>query len=208
MRQASPPKHWSSRRRTILAKGDASAAVIQLRNALQKAPDDAEARYLLGTALTERRDPAGAVKELRKALRARAIRLRSERCRRWHEHSSDDWGRQGTGRPSSATTLAPQIPTHKRSSSTTIGNALLLARQTQGARKRAFNAPHLPPKPTMLMRFCGHRDACGPGAADIEEFDEDRRRGPRAAATPPEASLLKAPPRCSQRPNRCGIPLC
>jgi cellulose synthase operon protein C len=54
--------------RDYLAKGDSSAAVIQLRNALQKAPEDAEARYLLGTALTERRDPAGAVKELRKAL--------------------------------------------------------------------------------------------------------------------------------------------
>jgi putative PEP-CTERM system TPR-repeat lipoprotein len=54
--------------RDYLAKGDSSAAVIQLRNALQKAPDSGEARYLLGTALSERRDPEGAVKELRKAL--------------------------------------------------------------------------------------------------------------------------------------------
>jgi cellulose synthase operon protein C len=54
--------------RDYLAKGDSSAAVIQLRNALQKAPDNAEARYLLGTALNERHDSAGAVKELRKAL--------------------------------------------------------------------------------------------------------------------------------------------
>ena len=54
--------------RDYLDKGDYSAAVIQLRNALQKAPNNAEARYLLGTALIERRDPAGAVKELRMAV--------------------------------------------------------------------------------------------------------------------------------------------
>jgi len=54
--------------RDYLAKGDSNAAVIQLRNALQKAPNNAEARYLLGTVLTERREPAGAVKELRMAL--------------------------------------------------------------------------------------------------------------------------------------------
>jgi cellulose synthase operon protein C len=54
--------------RAYLAKGDSSAAIIQLRNALQKAPDNAEARYLLGTTLTDRRDPDGAVKELRKAV--------------------------------------------------------------------------------------------------------------------------------------------
>jgi putative PEP-CTERM system TPR-repeat lipoprotein len=51
-----------------IAKGQSNAALIQLRSALQKAPNNAEARYLLGMLLTERRDPAGAVKELRKAL--------------------------------------------------------------------------------------------------------------------------------------------
>src|SRR5262250_2929720 len=54
--------------RDYIAKGDSNAALIQLRNALQKAPNNAEARYLLGTLLNERRDPASAVKELRKAL--------------------------------------------------------------------------------------------------------------------------------------------
>ena len=54
--------------RDYLSKDDSNSAIIQLRNALQKAPNNAEARYLLGTALAARRDPASAVKELRRAL--------------------------------------------------------------------------------------------------------------------------------------------
>jgi putative PEP-CTERM system TPR-repeat lipoprotein len=48
-------------------KGDHRAAVIQLKNALQRRPVDGEARFLLGQALLEIRDPAGAEKELRRA---------------------------------------------------------------------------------------------------------------------------------------------
>jgi putative PEP-CTERM system TPR-repeat lipoprotein len=62
------PESMVKSARDYLAKGDYSAAAIQLRNALQKTPNNAEARYLLGTILTERRDPAGAVKELRMAV--------------------------------------------------------------------------------------------------------------------------------------------
>ncbi len=49
-------------------KGDHNAAVIQLRNTLQQAPSNGEARLLLGKELLETRDPASAEKELRRAL--------------------------------------------------------------------------------------------------------------------------------------------
>lgn len=51
-----------------LAKRDTKAAVIQLKNALQQNPKLAEARFLLGTALSDSGDQAGAELELRKAL--------------------------------------------------------------------------------------------------------------------------------------------
>ncbi len=53
---------------SYVAKGDHNAAVLQLKTALQKAPNVAEARYLLGASLLEMGDPASAEKELRKAL--------------------------------------------------------------------------------------------------------------------------------------------
>ena len=49
-------------------KGDNKAAIIQLKNALQKNPDDVDARYLLGTSYNEIADFQSAEKELRKAL--------------------------------------------------------------------------------------------------------------------------------------------
>jgi putative PEP-CTERM system TPR-repeat lipoprotein len=63
----SPEKLLASAR-DYLAKGDTKAAIIQLKNALQAAPDSGEARLLLGKASLETRDYVTAEKELRLAL--------------------------------------------------------------------------------------------------------------------------------------------
>lgn len=54
--------------KNYLAKNDNKAAVIQLKNALQQNPNLGEARFLLGSALLESGDVAGAEVEFRKAL--------------------------------------------------------------------------------------------------------------------------------------------
>ena len=51
-----------------LAKNDNKAAVIQIKNALQKNPDSPEGRFLLGSALLKAGDVANAEAEFRKAL--------------------------------------------------------------------------------------------------------------------------------------------
>ena len=62
------PEDMISSAKDYLAKNDSKAAVIQIKNALQKNPDLPEARYLLGKALMDSGDAADAETELRKAL--------------------------------------------------------------------------------------------------------------------------------------------
>ncbi|MEW5879412.1 MAG: XrtA/PEP-CTERM system TPR-repeat protein PrsT [Pseudomonadota bacterium] len=62
------PEQLVASAKDYLARGEYNAAVIQLKNALQEAPGDGEARLLLGRALLETRDPVSAEKELRRAL--------------------------------------------------------------------------------------------------------------------------------------------
>src|SRR5207237_5097761 len=50
-----------------MAQGDFNASVIQLKNVLQKTPQNGEARYLLGLASLEQGDPIAAQIELDKA---------------------------------------------------------------------------------------------------------------------------------------------
>lgn len=65
--QPTPDKLLASAKES-LAKGNASTAVIHLKNLLLQAPDHGEARLLLGQALFDARDYAGAEKELQRAL--------------------------------------------------------------------------------------------------------------------------------------------
>ena len=57
--------------RQYLEKDDAKAAIIELKTVLQKTPDLAEARFLLGKALLASGDAPGAVLELGKAAELR-----------------------------------------------------------------------------------------------------------------------------------------
>jgi putative PEP-CTERM system TPR-repeat lipoprotein len=62
---------------TYIAKADYKSAIIEVKNALQKDPNNAEARLVLGQALLESGDPVGAETELRKALDAGMTRDRA-----------------------------------------------------------------------------------------------------------------------------------
>jgi cellulose synthase operon protein C len=62
------PESMIASAKDYLAKNDRSAATIQLKNALQKNPSFAEARYLLGKVNYEQGDYAGAEKELKRAF--------------------------------------------------------------------------------------------------------------------------------------------
>ena len=59
--------------RDYMSKKDNKAAIIQIKNVLQKTPDSVEARYLLGVALLEAGDVVPAEVELKKALELKAL---------------------------------------------------------------------------------------------------------------------------------------
>lgn len=62
------PEAMLSSAKSYIGKNDFAAATIQLKNALSKQPNSAEARFLLGRALLESGDAIAAEVELRKAI--------------------------------------------------------------------------------------------------------------------------------------------
>jgi len=62
------PESMIASAKEFIAKRDNKSAVIQLKNALQKTPDNAEARFLLGSSEYALGDLPGAENELRRAL--------------------------------------------------------------------------------------------------------------------------------------------
>lgn len=62
------PETMIASAKEFLGKKDNKSAIIQLKNALQKAPDNAEARFLLGQAQLDTKEIQGAEKELRRAM--------------------------------------------------------------------------------------------------------------------------------------------
>ncbi len=62
------PEEMLASAKGYLEKNDYAAATIQLKNALAKAPDSAEVRFLLGRSLLDSGDPVAAEVELRKAI--------------------------------------------------------------------------------------------------------------------------------------------
>lgn len=65
---SSDPQKFIASAESYMAKAEYRAAIIELKNALDKAPDSARARFLLGKALLAAGDPVSAATELRKAI--------------------------------------------------------------------------------------------------------------------------------------------
>src|SRR6266550_7186719 len=62
------PAAFVASAKSYIAKSDYKAAVIQLKNAIEKAPNDGEGRFLLAKTLLDTGDSAGAETEVRKAI--------------------------------------------------------------------------------------------------------------------------------------------
>ena len=136
------PESMVASAKDFLAKNDRPAAVIQLRNALQKNPDLAEARFLLGKSLLENGEYLAAEKELRKAsefgysydevtpLLARALVLHGD-----HKAVIDEFGKAEIRGNAGASELQ-----------TSLGQAHLALNEPDKAKERFSAALRLQPE--------------------------------------------------------------
>lgn len=115
-----------------LNKNDPSAASIQLRNALQKDPDIAEARFLLGSLQLQQGDIASAVKELE---RARKLGYDSEQL---SARLARAWVQAGQGATALETYGAQTLtdPAQMQQLQAALGDAHLLRNEPEAARER------------------------------------------------------------------------
>ncbi|MBL8481835.1 MAG: PEP-CTERM system TPR-repeat protein PrsT [Rhodocyclaceae bacterium] len=118
-----------------IAKKDYKAASIQLRNVLQKHPDSAPARFLLGRVLVQSGDPVTAEKELRRALELKyseddvvPLLAQALLAQNQAKRITDDYGNKTLSRPENSADLKA-----------TVGNAFLLMGKREEA-ERAFEA--------------------------------------------------------------------
>ncbi|MDR1935650.1 MAG: PEP-CTERM system TPR-repeat protein PrsT, partial [Candidatus Accumulibacter sp.] len=125
------PETMLASAKDYLAKNDANAAVIQLKNALQSKPDLVEARFLLGKVLLEQGNVSGADMELRKAAELRypadsllPLQARSLLLLGQPRKVIDDFGGIELSSPESRADLQ-----------TTVGNAYLALNNLEAAKK-------------------------------------------------------------------------
>ena len=164
---------------------DFSASIIQLKNVLQKAPDDGEARYLLGRALLEQGNAVMAQIELDKALQLgfasdglQLALVRAALARGEADRVPERFGATALSTPSAQAELRALI-----------GMAYLARRQTDEAR-RSFDQAMKLDAADVTANLGGARLA-----AAQENFAEALARVERALAAAPvniEALLLKA----------------
>jgi putative PEP-CTERM system TPR-repeat lipoprotein len=171
--------------RTYLGKNDPKAAAIQLKNALQQVPDNAEARYLLAQALLETGDAAGAEAEARKALELKhpvdevqPLLARAELAQGAFQRVTTDFAG-----------VALRDPKARASLATTLASAYLALGNLKSAQEFAREAASQQPNDPAVLLVQARVAAAGNDAAAAMHFAD------AALAQRPgeiEATLFKA----------------
>jgi putative PEP-CTERM system TPR-repeat lipoprotein len=167
-----------------LAKSDPNAAVIQLKNALQKAPDNGEARYLLARALLQTGDSVGAETEVRKAIELKYSFDQS------YPLLARALVRQGESRKALELADRPVLdPKARADLLTSMAAAHLGMRDVEAARKAIDEALRLAPDDAHALLVASHVAASDGDAAEaMRKVDAALAKSPGDV----EATIFKA----------------